>query len=142
MILAGVRSLLIVGEHRPGILSGAFLLEVIEAIANLLEEILGGKRPAVGQGHERPVEREHIGVARMLVQIGSDQPLGLVEIAAMKRRPHRLEPRDVRGAASEQHEAGHDDGKQAGAWHGSTRRPIVRADWSRATDSSGCGGSP
>ena len=104
MILAGVRSLLIVGEHRPGILSGAFLLEVIEAIANLLEEILGGKRPAVGQGHERPVEREHIGVARMLVQIGSDQPLGLVEIAAMERRPHRLEPGDVRGAAAEERE--------------------------------------
>ena len=111
-------------------------------IANLLEEILGFNRPAVGQGHERPVEREDVRIPRMLLQIGRDQPLGLGEITAMERRPHRLEPRDVRGAAAEQREAGDDDGKQAGAWHGSTRRPIVTAGLSPAIGSGGCGGSP
>ena len=142
MILAGVRSLLIVGEHRPGIFDRTLLLEVVEAIADFLEEIFGFNRPAVGQGHERPVEGEDIRIARMLFQIGCDQPLRLVEIAAMERRPHRLEARDVRGTAGDECEAGDDDGKQAWPWHDSTRRPIVTAGWSPATASIGCDGSP
>ena len=143
VILAGIGLLLVVGEHRPGILGRALLLEMVEPIPDLLEEILGFHRSPVGQSHERLVEHEHFRIPRMLREVGRDQALRLVEIAAMERGPHRLEARDMRGAAGKRSDQAGDEEKiEAWASHGSTGRPNVRTDSSPATGSGGCDGSP
>ena len=57
-----IRFALRVGEHRQRLLADHWLLELLEAVANLAKVLLGLAWFAFSQLHDRAVELEHIAI--------------------------------------------------------------------------------
>ena len=131
VVLARIRSAIVVAEHRQGGFRGVLLLEIVKSIAHFPQRLLGflwlpGKEPS-----HRQVECQHVAVAAERRQLFFQLRGGSHHVARVVRLASASNPICVGRAA--RRGQGHDQQPQnPGEWSGSMRRIDATAGSSKS----------